>query len=47
LLGQKNHGPRKEKPERLNEGTAQLSEKNCKNVATDPEDQKCWDLADI
>jgi hypothetical protein len=34
LLGQKNHGSRKEKTERLNEGTAQLSEKNCKNVAT-------------
>jgi hypothetical protein len=47
LLGQKNHGFPEGKTERLNEGTAQLSEKNCKNVATAPEAQKCWNLADI
>jgi len=47
LLGQKNHGSRKEKTKRLNEGTAQLFHTKCKNVATAPEAQKCWNLAEI
>ena len=33
------------KTERLNEGTAQLSEKNCKNVATDPEAHKMLEFS--
>ena len=34
------------KTERLNEGTAQLFHIKCKNVATAPEAQKCWNLAE-